>query len=101
MGVLGGGARKNSKSLSSPKLELWPKKSKKGERMCGFWAEVHAKTTGVYQVPKLRNLKSGNILDTQTDRHSDLYYPLTADKNDKLNAGLNLVVFGIEEYGLQ
>ena len=31
-GVLGEGPRKNPRSLSSPKLELWPKNSKKGAK---------------------------------------------------------------------
>ena len=51
-----------------------------------YQREVLAKTPGLYQVPKLRNLKSGKIVhrqtDRQTDQHSDLYYPLVADKNE-------------------
>merc|ERR1712030_94302 len=53
--------------------------------------DVHAKTPGLYQVPKLRNLNlifldilDGRRDDGRTDRRpSDLYYPLVADKNTK------------------
>ena len=52
------GPRKHLRSLSSPKLELWPKNSKKGGiggsgywELCGFRVEVHAKPPGLYEVP--------------------------------------------------
>ena len=65
--VLMGGPRENPRSLSSPKLELRPKNSKKGGNGglrglggrgrrwgdAGVLGEVHAKTTGLYQVPNM------------------------------------------------
>ena len=44
--------------------------------------EVIAKTPGLYQVPKLRNLNLNFFLTEgqTTDGQSDLYYPLDADK---------------------
>ena len=48
-----------------------------------FWGEVLAKTPGLYQVPKLRNVNLNFFLTDggTTDGRSDLYYPLVADKN--------------------
>ena len=54
----------------------------------GFQRDVLAKTPGLHQVPKLRNLNLIflDILDDggrDDGRPSDLYYPLVADKNIK------------------
>ena len=51
-----------------------------------FQGEVLAKTTGLYQVSKVINLSwifltEGRREGGTTDRQSDLYYPLVANKN--------------------
>ena len=44
-----------------------------------YGLEVLAKTPGLYQVPKLRNLNL-NFFEGWRDGRSDLYYPLVEDK---------------------
>mgnify|MGYP006932914850 CR=1 FL=1 len=59
---------------------------------------IHAKTPGLYQVPKLRNLYLiffyilENVGAVILNGQSDLYYPLVADKN-RVSSKIHLVGF--------
>ena len=61
----------SSLSLSSTLSSSYSSSSSSSRIMGKYQKKILAKTPALYQVPKLRNLKSGKILNKQTDRPTD------------------------------